>query len=106
MTVFTPGTIAVIFCAQRTSEDDSGYAKAAEAMETLAARQDGYRGMDHSRSEDGSGITVSYWANDTAAKAWRDNPEHAVIRDEGRAKWYDSYSLHVASIERSYDWEK
>ncbi|WP_074206500.1 antibiotic biosynthesis monooxygenase family protein [Parasphingorhabdus marina] len=106
MTVFTKGTIAVIFCARRTDADDSGYADAADRMEKLAALQSGYRGIDHARNADGSGITISYWATDDDAKAWRDNPEHAAIRETGRGKWYSSYSLHVARVERSYDWEK
>ncbi|MEM8918057.1 MAG: antibiotic biosynthesis monooxygenase [Pseudomonadota bacterium] len=106
MTVFAKETLAVIFCAQRTEEDDSGYAVAADKMEELAARQPGYRGMDHARNPDGSGITISYWATDEDAKAWRDNPDHTAIRETGRGKWYGSYSLHVARIERSYDWEK
>ncbi len=106
MTVFTKGIIAVIFCAQRTGEDDTGYGVAAGNMERLAARQPGYRGMDNARNPDGSGITISYWAAEEDAKAWRDNPEHAAIRETGRGKWYSSYSLHVARVERSYDWEK
>lgn len=106
MKLYPPGSIAVIFCAQRTSVDDTGYATAAAAMSELAARQSGYLGQDSSRSADGLGITVSYWADDAAAKAWRDNSEHAAIREQGRAKWYENYSLHVARIERSYDWQK
>ena len=100
------GTIAVIFVAQRTSEDDDGYDKAASAMDTLAALQNGYRGMDSVRGADGLGITVSYWASDDAAKAWRDQPDHKAIRDAGRDRWYSHYSLHVAEATRSYDWQK
>ena len=106
MILHPPGSIAVVFCAQRTEQDNAGYDAAASAMGKLAAQQDGYLGMDSSRSEDGLGITVSYWQDDDAAKAWRDNPEHAAIRDQGRAKWYESYSLHVVRVERSYDWQK
>lgn len=99
-------SISVIFIAQRTAEDNAGYAEAAEAMDALAARQPGYLGMDSVRGADGLGITVSYWANDDDAKAWRDQPDHAAIREKGRGMWYSSYSLHVAAVERSYDWTK
>lgn len=99
-------SIAVIFSAQRTGSDEAGYQEAAAAMGALAARQPGYLGEDHARSADGFGITVSYWRDDASARAWRDNPEHAIIRDRGRDKWYSAYSLHVARIERAYDWQK
>ncbi len=106
MDLHPPGCIAVIFCAQRTETDGEAYAAAAGVMSNLAAQQAGYLGQDSSRSEDGLGITVSYWENDAAAKAWRDHPVHTAIRDQGRGKWYESYTLHVAKIERSYDWNK
>ncbi len=106
MATLPKATIAVIFVAQRTAEDDEGYAIAASAMDTLAAQQHGYLGIDSVRGSDGLGITVSYWASDNAAKAWRDHPEHTAIRDAGRDRWYSHYSLHVASVERSYDWQK
>ena len=106
MTTHLPGTVAVIFIAQRTLNDDAGYSAAATAMDALAAQQPGYRGIDSTRGTDGLGITVSYWADDAAAKAWRDHPEHAEIREAGRDRWYSHYDLHVAEVTRSYDWAK
>jgi heme-degrading monooxygenase HmoA len=106
MTTQISGTIAVIFVAQRTELDPEGYAAAAQQMVSLAAAQPGYVGVDSVRDAAGLGITVSYWANDAAAKAWRDHPDHSAIREAGRNRWYSYYSLHVAAIERSYDWER
>ena len=99
-------TISVIFVAQRTELDADGYARAAAMMDALAARQEGYVGMDSVHGADGLGITVSYWTDEASAKAWRDHPDHAAIRDTGRDRWYSDYSLHVAQVIRSYDWEK
>ena len=106
MVTLTKGSIAVIFVAQRTDMDAEGYARAAAAMEALSAQQPGYIGMDSVRGEDGLGITVSYWATDSHAKAWRDDAEHTAIREAGRGLWYSDYSLHVGEITRSYDWQK
>lgn len=106
MATIPKGSTAVIFIAQRTRDDDAGYVQAAEAMVALAAAQPGYLGMDSVRDSDGLGITVSYWASDADAKAWRDRGEHALIRDAGRDRWYSEYSLHVAETTRSYDWMK
>ena len=100
------GTVSVIFVAQRTDADADGYARAAAMMDRLAAQQEGYVSMDSVRGSDGLGITVSYWASEAHAKAWRDHPDHAAIRDAGRDRWYSHYSLHVAEVTRSYDWNK
>lgn len=99
------GEIAVIFVSERTTSDDAGYAAAGAAMDALAARQPGYRGVESVRGADRIGITVSYWADSASAVAWREHPEHAAIRDAGRGKWYRWYRLQVATIDRDYDWQ-
>lgn len=98
------GQVAVIFASHRTEADDAGYAAAAKAMDALAARQPGYRGVESARGPDGFGITVSYWADEASAVAWRGHAEHAAIRAVGRARWYRDYSVQVARIGRSYRW--
>jgi heme-degrading monooxygenase HmoA len=100
------GQIVVVFLSQRRTDDAAGYAAAAEAMERLAAEQPGYRGFESVRGADGLGITISYWADDAAARAWRDHPDHKAIRDRGRARWYDRYELVVAEVTRDYDWRR
>lgn len=99
------GQIAVIFVSVRNDIDAIGYGAAAAAMDVLAAAQPGYRGVDSVR-EANLGITVSYWADEAAAIAWRDHPEHAAIRETGRARWYDSYSVAVTRIDRAYAWTR
>ncbi len=106
MTTYPSSAVAVIFVSERTLVDDAGYDEAAAAMVELAKQQPGYLGVDSARGDDRIGITVSYWADEAAAKAWRDNAEHAAIRDAGRDCWYSWYDLHVAQVTRSYDWIK
>ena len=102
MTQDRTGEIAVIFTSQRTAGDDAGYAEAAAAMDALAAAQPGYRGVDSARDAEGFGITVSWWADEAAAVAWREHPVHAAIRGRGRTHWYASYEVAVAAVTRSY----
>jgi len=100
------GEVAVIFISQRTGEDAAGYAAAAEAMATLAAVQPGYRGAVAARGEDGVGITVSWWADEAAAAAWRAHTDHVAVRAAGRARWYDRYEVAVAAVTRAYRWRR
>ena len=106
MTTYPAGTIAVIFVSQQSGADLPGYAVAAAEMSSLAQTQPGYCGIDSTRGTDGLGITISYWADEASAVAWRQNERHAVIRERGRGRYYSWYSLHVAAITRSYDWQK
>lgn len=106
MSTYPPSAVAVIFVSERTLVDDAGYAQAADAMVELAKKQPGYLGVDSARGNDRIGITVSYWTDEAAARAWRDNAEHVAIREAGRARWYSWFDLHVAAVTRSYDWVK
>ena len=100
------GEIAVIFSSIRNDADTAGYAAAAAAMAALAARQPGYRGIDSVRDAAGAGITISYWADEAAAVAWRDHPDHAAVRDLGRDRWYDSYRMTICTVTRGYAWTR
>ncbi len=101
-----PGAVAVIFVSGRTQADAEGYAAAAEAMATAAAARDGYLGIVSSRDAAGVGITVSWWRNHADAHAWQDDPDHSLIREQGRAVWYDRYQVIVATVEHAYDWQR
>lgn len=98
------GQVAVIFMSVRTGADAEGYAAAAEAMERLAATRPGYCGIESARGADGFGITVSFWADDASARAWRDHPEHKAIREAGRDRWYRSYEIAIGEVDRAYRW--
>ncbi len=98
-----PPYYAVIFSTLRT-EIDEGYEKAAQKMEELAKQQEGYLGIESVRNK--LGITVSYWESLAAITKWKNNIEHTVIREKGRALWYKKYQLRICKVERDYGFEK
>ncbi|MFC7049010.1 antibiotic biosynthesis monooxygenase family protein [Emcibacter nanhaiensis] len=98
-----PPYYAVIFPNRRTTEDNEGYAAMAAAMVELAQQQPGYLGMDSVRDpESREGITVSYWQDEESILAWKQVSEHRLAQKMGREKWYESYTAHVARVDRSY----
>ena len=98
-----PPYVAVIFTSTRT-EGDQGYAAMSASMESLAAEQPGFLGIESAKSED-VGITVSYWADDQAARAWKAVGAHLVAQRRGRDVWYQDYRVRVARVERDYGME-
>jgi heme-degrading monooxygenase HmoA len=96
-----PPYTAVIFTSRRNGADDEGYAAAADRMEELAALQPGYLGIESARDAAGFGITVSYWADEAAAAAWRSVAEHREVQRMGRESWYEHYAVRVATVDRS-----
>ncbi len=95
-----PPYYSVIFANQRTDGDD-GYGDMADRMVELAQQQPGFLGVDSARDEDGFGITVSYWSDLDSIKNWRHNAEHLEAQRLGREKWYQTYSLRIAKVERA-----
>lgn len=91
----------MIFSSTRT-EGDRGYAVMGARMQELARQQPGYLGYESAREDSGFGITVSYWADDDAARAWKQVHEHAIAQQRGRETWYADYQVRVARVERAY----
>jgi len=58
--------------------------------------------MDHAQNPGGLGITVAYFRDADALTQWRTNAEHQAAQKRGRDSWYQSYTLHVAKVERSH----
>jgi heme-degrading monooxygenase HmoA len=94
-----PPYIAVVFTSLRT-QGDNGYGSMVMRMDELAAKQPGYLG--HESARDDVGITVSYWIDEDAARAWKQVAEHVVAQQRGRDVWYSDYRVRVASVLREY----
>ena len=98
-----PPYYAVIFSTLRTDVDE-GYLETVTRMEELAKLQDGYLGIESARND--IGITVSYWESLEAIKKWKNNAEHMLAREKGRALWYKKYQLRICKVEHDYGFEK
>ena len=97
-----PPYVAVVFTSV-PGEDDRGYDVMSERMFDLAPRQPGYLGVETAHdSEAGAAITVSYWADEDAARAWKQVTEHLVAQQRGRDAWYADYRVRVAVVHRDY----
>jgi heme-degrading monooxygenase HmoA len=96
-----PPFYAVIFSSTRTP-GDHGYGAMAQRMFELACRQPGYLGVESAREADGFGITVSYWTDPAAIRAWKEHAEHVIAQERGYREWYKHYELRVARVERAY----
>ncbi|WP_462156674.1 antibiotic biosynthesis monooxygenase family protein [Pseudoalteromonas sp. GB56] len=94
-----PPYYSVIFTSLR-SDVDEGYGDTATSMVELAKEQPGFLGIESAREE--VGITVSYWADLAAIKNWKANMEHLAAQKLGREKWYASFKLRIAKVERDY----
>lgn len=101
-----PPYVAVIFTSQRSDADAAGYDAMAAEMERLGAMQPGYLGIESARGADGFGLTVSYWRDQDAARAWKAVAEHLGAQRLGRERWYRGYRVRVAEVTRDYGFDR
>ncbi len=94
-----PPYYAVIFTSLRTDVDD-GYDAMAARMVELAALQPGFLGVESARNE--VGVTVSYWSDLAAIKAWKAHAEHFHAQRLGHQQWYQHFKTRIAKVERDY----
>lgn len=95
----TPPYYAVIFSSHR-AEGDNGYGAMADRMLELAASQPGFLGVESARED--LGITVSYWESLKSITDWKRNAEHQEAQRLGHQKWYSTFRVRVARVEREY----
>ncbi|MEZ5706798.1 MAG: antibiotic biosynthesis monooxygenase [Burkholderiaceae bacterium] len=47
-------------------------------------------------------IAVSYWPDEASIRAWKQHSEHLMAQQLGRERWYASYEVDIAQVQRSY----
>ena len=88
---------------KRPGMDQAAYDSEAERMEILAAAQPGYLSFKSYVADDGEVIALSEWADEDAARAWRQVAEHAEVQGRGRAAYYESYTLFTCAEPRIHE---
>lgn len=96
-------TVAVIFTSRRTVDHEEEYARMAARMDELVREQPGFVSITSVRDpRTREGITVGYFTDEDAVRAWRLHPEHAEAQRRGIADFYEEYHVIVAAVDREY----
>jgi heme-degrading monooxygenase HmoA len=53
-------------------------------------------------AREGVGITVSYWRDLESITAWKRAINHVAAQRLGRERWYATYRVRIALVERDY----
>jgi len=80
---------------------DAEYHQTAARMRELALNEFGCIEF-HSVTEGDNEVSLSYWPDSASIQAWKAHPEHQRAQRLGRERWYETYSVEVAQVERAY----
>jgi heme-degrading monooxygenase HmoA len=100
-----PPYFAVIFTSLRDEQPADGFAETDQRLYEIAREQPGFLGYE-SVGENGLGVTISYWESEAAIAAWKAVAEHRAAQEEGRARWFESYAVRVARVDRAYSFAR
>jgi len=96
---------AVIFKSKQAMIDEE-FQRHSDELDRLVINQPGFLRMDSVHDQQGFGITVSYWSSLEAIKAFKALPLHLSAQAKGRQRWFDSYTVEIAKIERAYHFDR
>lgn len=96
--------IAVIFEVSVREDAQNAYPDAAAELSGVLQQADGLISIERfqSISTPGKLLSLSFWRDEAAVTAWRNQPQHRIAQQTGRENWFASYRLRVTSVLRDY----
>ncbi len=96
--------IAVIFEVWPVPERKQTYLDLAAALRPQLEQIDGFISIERfeSLSEPGKILSLSFFRDEDAIKAWRNTNEHRSAQGHGRAGVFRDYRLRIAGVIRDY----
>ncbi len=95
---------AVIFEVQPEPERRQEYLDLAAALRPELEKLDGFISIERFASLTGEDkmLSLSFWRDEAAVKAWREHLSHRAAQDKGRGGIFRDYRLRVAEVVRDY----
>jgi heme-degrading monooxygenase HmoA len=96
--------IAVIFEVEPDPDRKQEYLDLAAALRPALEKIDGFLSIERFQSltDEGKILSLSFFRDDAAVKAWRTLEAHRAAQARGRAGIFKGYRLRVASVIRDY----
>ena len=96
--------IAVIFEVRPAEGETQHYLDLAAALRPELETIDGFISVERFRSltDPGKILSLSFWRDEEAVRAWRNRLAHRATQAKGRAGVFADYRLRIAAVIRDY----
>ncbi|MHC2088716.1 antibiotic biosynthesis monooxygenase family protein [Methylobacterium sp. CM6244] len=96
--------IAVIFEVWPAPDRADRYLDLAASLKEELAEIDGFLSVERFRSltEPDKVLSLSFFRDEAAVRAWRERPHHRATQAEGRGGVFRDYRLRIAHVLRDY----
>ncbi len=96
--------IAVIFEVWPKDGHRDAYLDIAHGLRPELEKIDGFLSIERFSSmyEEGKLLSLSFWRDEAAVKAWREQVDHRAAQAKGRGELFADYRLRIADVLRDY----
>jgi heme-degrading monooxygenase HmoA len=96
--------IAVIFEVELALGHEQDYLDTAAQLRTELETADGFVSIERfsSLTQPGKVLSLSFWRDEAAVRAWRTRESHRAAQARGRGGLFENYRLRVATVLRDY----
>ncbi len=96
--------IAVIFEVWPKDGHRDAYLDIAHGLRPELEKIDGFLSIERFSSmyEEGKLLSLSFWRDEAAVKAWREQLDHRAAQARGRGELFADYRLRIADVLRDY----
>lgn len=100
--------IAVIFEVSLNEAGQDEYFDIAAELKPLLAQMEGFISVERFQSlvEPDKYLSLSFWRDEAAVKAWRELECHRAAQRKGKSGLFRDYRIRVAQVEREYGMRK
>ena len=96
--------IAVLFEVLPSAGQRQRYLDLAAALRPTLETMDGFISVERfcSLADPEKLLSLSFWRDEAAVRAWRNIPQHRATQAVGRSDVFDDYRLRIAEVVRDY----
>lgn len=96
--------IAVIFEVEPAEGQRQAYLDLAAALRPQLEKMDGFISVERFQSitDPKKLLSLSFWRDEEAVRAWRTHAAHRATQAKGRASVFKDYRLRIAEVSRDY----
>ena len=98
--------IVVVFRSRVRDGVEDQYSAHVEELLGIASQMPGFISAKDYVASDGEHVSIYEWASHEELRAWREHPRHLELQALGRAAYYDSYTLYVATSPRVSEYQR
>ena len=100
--------LAVLIEVRPKPERRAHYLEIAASLKSRLEKIDGFISVERfqSLSDDGKILSLSFFRDEAAIEAWRNQEQHRRAQQAGRSEIFDDYRLRIASVVRDYGMEE